>query len=121
MAASQASWRCVQSHDREGWLALMAPDIVIEDPIGPTVTNPDGLGVRGKDAVAVAFRRISDVLPSGEFDAMEEFTDPETGLSLLLTRHWSRAQAKWFINMHCLYGYSAAVTTALKLFHTATT
>jgi len=24
LAASQSSWRCVQAHDREGWLALMA-------------------------------------------------------------------------------------------------
>ncbi len=52
MAASQASWRCVQSHDREGWLALMAPEVVIEDPIGTSITNPDGMGIRGKDAVA---------------------------------------------------------------------
>lgn len=52
LAASQASWRCVQSHDRGGWLALMSPDVVIEDPIGPSYTNPDGEGVRGKDAVA---------------------------------------------------------------------
>ena len=42
-------------HDREGWLALMADDVVIEDPIGKTVTNPDGLGVRGKDAVAAFY------------------------------------------------------------------
>lgn len=55
MAASLASWRCVQSHDREGWLALMAPDVVIEDPIGQSFTNPDGLGVRGKDAVAAFY------------------------------------------------------------------
>jgi steroid delta-isomerase len=55
MAASQASWRCVQSHDREGWLALMADDVVIEDPIGRTVTNPDGLGVRGKAALAAFY------------------------------------------------------------------
>ena len=55
MAASQASWRCVQSHDRDGWLALMASDVVIEDPIGQTLTNPDGLGVRGKDAVAAFY------------------------------------------------------------------
>lgn len=52
LAASQSSWRCVQAHDREGWLALMADDVVIEDPIGPSVTNPDGNGVRGKEAVA---------------------------------------------------------------------
>lgn len=55
LAASQASWRCVQSHDREGWLALMSPDVVIEDPIGKSVTNPDGLGVRGKEALAAFY------------------------------------------------------------------
>lgn len=55
LAASQASWRCVQSHDRDGWLALMAPDVVIEDPIGKAITNPDGQGVRGKEAVAAFY------------------------------------------------------------------
>ncbi|MCH9721321.1 MAG: ketosteroid isomerase family protein [Actinomycetia bacterium] len=55
MAASLASWRCVQSHDREGWLALMAADVVIEDPIGTSITNPDGMGIRGKDAVAAFY------------------------------------------------------------------
>lgn len=74
----------------------------------------------GKDAIAVAFRRIADVLPDGEFEAMEEITDDETGLSLLYTRHWSRSQGKWFINMHSLYGYSTAVTLALRPFCTAT-
>jgi steroid delta-isomerase len=52
LAASQASWKCVMSHNREGWLALMADDVVIEDPIGQAITNPDGGGVRGKEAVA---------------------------------------------------------------------
>jgi steroid delta-isomerase len=55
MAASLASWRCVQSHDRAGWLALMADDVVVEDPIGQSITNPDGLGVRGKEALAAFY------------------------------------------------------------------
>jgi steroid delta-isomerase len=55
VAESQASWQCVQGHDRERWLALMADDVVIEDPIGPAVTNPDGNGVRGKEAVAAFY------------------------------------------------------------------
>jgi steroid delta-isomerase len=55
MTASQSSWRCVQAHDRAGWLALMADDVVIEDPIGKSVTNPNGTGVRGKDGVAAFF------------------------------------------------------------------
>ncbi|MFV0493717.1 ketosteroid isomerase family protein [Mycobacterium sp.] len=55
MTASQASWRCVQAHDRAGWLALMAEDVVIEDPVGKSVTNPDGTGVKGKEAVAAFY------------------------------------------------------------------
>jgi steroid delta-isomerase len=53
--ASEASWRCVQAGDKEGWLGLMTDDIVIEDPIGPSVTNPEGTGVRGKEAVGAFF------------------------------------------------------------------
>jgi steroid Delta-isomerase len=58
LAASHASWRCVHAHDREGWLALMADDVVIEDPIGESVTNPDGNGVCGKEAVGGFFDTI---------------------------------------------------------------
>jgi steroid delta-isomerase len=58
MAASQSSWRCVQAHDREGWLALMSDDVVIEDPIGVAVTNPDGQGIRGKEAVGAFFDSV---------------------------------------------------------------
>jgi steroid Delta-isomerase len=55
LAASQASWRAVQTHDKDAWLALMADDVVIEDPIGKSVTNPDGTGVRGKEAVSLFY------------------------------------------------------------------
>lgn len=55
LIASQSSWRCVQAHDRDGWLALMADDVVIEDPIGEAPTNPDGTGVRGKEGVGAFY------------------------------------------------------------------
>jgi steroid Delta-isomerase len=51
MTASQNSWRAVMAGDREGWVALMSDDVVIEDPIGQAITNPDGQGIRGKDGV----------------------------------------------------------------------
>jgi len=50
--AAQNSWRCVQTDDKEGWLDLMADEICIEDPIGESMTNPTGKGVRGKAAVS---------------------------------------------------------------------
>jgi steroid delta-isomerase len=52
LLAARNSWRCVQAKDKAGWLALMADDVCIEDPIGVAPTNPTGKGVRGKAEVA---------------------------------------------------------------------
>ena len=52
MIAARSSWRCVQAKDKAGWLALMADDVCIEDPIGVAPTNPSGQGARGKAEVA---------------------------------------------------------------------
>ncbi len=51
MVAARGSWRCVQAHDKQGWLDLMAEDVCIEDPIGIGVTNPTGKGICGKAEV----------------------------------------------------------------------
>jgi steroid delta-isomerase len=55
LTASQGSWKAVQAHDKDAWLGLMADDVVIEDPIGAAITNPDGTGVRGKEAVSAFY------------------------------------------------------------------
>ena len=61
MIAARSSWKCVQNKDKEGWLALMTEDVVIEDPIGQAPTNPSGEGVKGKAAVAEFFdKNIAD-------------------------------------------------------------
>ena len=52
MEAARNSWRCVQAKDKEGWLALMADNICLEDPIGVAITNPTGQGVRGKSELS---------------------------------------------------------------------
>jgi len=57
LLASRSSWRCVQAHDKQGWLDLMADDVCIEDPIGVAPTNPDGQGIRGKAAVAEFYEK----------------------------------------------------------------
>jgi steroid delta-isomerase len=58
LLASRASWRCVQEHDKAGWLELMAEDVCVEDPIGVAPTNADGKGVRGKLALAEFYDKI---------------------------------------------------------------
>lgn len=57
MRAARESWRCVQAHDKEGWLALMADDVVVEDPIGVGPTNPTGKGLHGRRALEAFWDR----------------------------------------------------------------
>lgn len=57
LVAARSSWRCVQAKDKEAWLALMAEDVLFEDPIGVGPTNPDGKGIRGKAALAEFFEK----------------------------------------------------------------
>lgn len=48
LAAARNSWSCVQRRARAEWLALLADDVRIEDPIGVAPTNPSGKGFRGR-------------------------------------------------------------------------
>jgi len=57
LVAAQSSWRYVQAKDRDRWLALLAPEIWIEDPIGVGPTNPDGKGIRGLEAATHFWER----------------------------------------------------------------
>jgi len=75
----------------------------------------------GQDGIGFASRALGQYLPNADFEAIEEMTDPESGLTALYTRHYSRASGTYFANMHMLYGYSVAVTNALKVFTTPTT
>jgi hypothetical protein len=75
----------------------------------------------GQDGIAFASRALGQYLPNADFEAIEEMTDPDSGLTALYTRHYSRASGTYFANMHMLYGYSVAVTNALKVFTTPTT
>ena len=56
--AAQNSWRCAETRDKAGWLALMSEDVCIEDPIGEAPTNPTGKGVRGKPEVGQFFDKF---------------------------------------------------------------
>ncbi len=53
--ASLASMRAVEAGDREAWLALFAPDAVVEDPIGVSPMDPSGQGHRDPDAIAAFY------------------------------------------------------------------
>lgn len=48
--ASLASYQAVSRKDKQAWLDLFAEDGWIEDPVGTSVFDPDGVGHHGVDA-----------------------------------------------------------------------
>ncbi len=56
--AARASMAAVEAGDRDGWLSLFAPDAIVQDPIGPSMFDPDGSGHRGSDAIAAFYDSV---------------------------------------------------------------
>lgn len=57
MLAARRSWSAVQRKAKEEWLALMADDVCIEDPIGVSPLDPLGKGHCGREAVSAFWER----------------------------------------------------------------
>lgn len=53
--AAIASMAAVEAADRDGWLALFAPDAIVQDPVGVSPLDPSGEGHRGTDAIAAFY------------------------------------------------------------------
>lgn len=50
--ASRRSMDAVSRGAKDEWLALFAPDAVVEDPVGPSVFDPSGTGHHGPDGLS---------------------------------------------------------------------
>jgi steroid Delta-isomerase len=48
----------VHAKDRDGWLDLFADDAVVQDPIGPSPFDPEGLGHQGREAIAAFYDTV---------------------------------------------------------------
>jgi hypothetical protein len=48
---SRLSAERVKAHDRAGWLALFEEDALVQDPVGPSVFDPEGKGHRGHEGI----------------------------------------------------------------------
>ena len=50
-SASQRSYSAVAKGDLAEWLTVYAEDAVLEDPVGPSMLDPEGRGHRGPDGI----------------------------------------------------------------------
>jgi hypothetical protein len=52
------SMEAVEAGDREGWLGLFASDGIVQDPVGPSPFDPEGLGHRGHAAIGAFWDNV---------------------------------------------------------------
>jgi len=69
----QASMAAVEAGDRAAWLALFAEDAVVEDPVGPSMFDPEGTGHRGPQAIAAFYDNVIGVNESIRFTIRQSF------------------------------------------------
>ena len=50
--AARRSMEAVSCGAKEEWLALYAPDAVVEDPVGPSMFDPEGKGHHGHEGLS---------------------------------------------------------------------
>jgi len=49
--AAQRSMAAVAAGCKADWLGCFAPDALVEDPVGPSLLDPEGKGHRGHDGI----------------------------------------------------------------------
>lgn len=71
--ASQRSYSAVAKGDLAEWLSVYAEDAVIEDPVGPSMFDPEGNGHRGHAAISAFWEKAIAPIAKFEFEIYESF------------------------------------------------
>ena len=69
----RASMAAVEAGDRQAWLDLFEPDAVVQDPVGPSAFDADGLGHRGIEAIAAFYDDVIGTNQSIRFTINQSF------------------------------------------------
>ncbi|WP_028643929.1 nuclear transport factor 2 family protein [Nocardioides sp. URHA0020] len=75
-AASQRSYSAVAKGDLAEWLTVYAEDAVLEDPVGPSMFDPEGRGHHGHEGISAFWRLAIEPIDIFEFDICESFANP---------------------------------------------
>lgn len=75
-AARVAAWNSMNAVVRgakQEWIALFAPDAVIEDPVGPSMFDPEGRGHHGHDGISAFWDLTIAKVERFEFTIRDSF------------------------------------------------
>jgi ketosteroid isomerase-like protein len=71
--AAKQSMALTEARDRDGWLALFADDAVVEDPVGPSLFDPDATGHRGREAITAFYDNVITTSEKIEFTIRDSY------------------------------------------------
>lgn len=71
---AETSLALTKARDREGWLALFEEDALIQDPVGPTPSDPSGQGHRGIEAIAKFHDEVVSQTESFDYTIERSYT-----------------------------------------------
>ena len=71
--AGKRSRDAVQARDKAAWLDVFADDAVVEDPVGPSIYDPEGKGHRGRDAISAFWDKAIATTDRIEFNFVDTF------------------------------------------------
>ncbi len=74
--ASQRSYAAVAKKDLAQWLTVYAEDAVLEDPVGPSMFDPEGKGHHGHAGISAFFEKAIAPIESFEFTINDSFANP---------------------------------------------
>ncbi|MFT4127384.1 MAG: nuclear transport factor 2 family protein [Gordonia sp. (in: high G+C Gram-positive bacteria)] len=72
VVAGRRSRECVAARDKQAWLDNFADDACVEDPVGPSMFDPDGIGFTGRERISEFWDRSIGATESIEFHFDEE-------------------------------------------------
>ena len=74
--ASMRSYSAVAKGDLEEWLTVYAEDGVVEDPVGPSMFDPEGKGHRGHAGIRAFWEQAIAPIDTFAFTITESFANP---------------------------------------------
>ena len=75
-AASQRSYSAVAKGDLAEWLTVYAEDAVLEDPVGPSMFDPEGKGHHGHAGISAFWENAIAPVAKFEFIIDDSFANP---------------------------------------------
>jgi len=73
---------------KDDWLALLAPDAVVEDPVGPSPLDPEGTGHHGRDGIGKFWDKNFGAVSRFHFQVNDSFANGSCCANVVAITMW---------------------------------